>query len=596
MNLYTLLNEFYQDNTTYLTLSFILLFIIFPVELVVISHVTSKIYSSLSRPRGKDGVKRIIFYCLIFVASFLFIEVCSHTRDHIESTLMPRLFMHFRTKILEFSLHSNDQFFEEVPTGELLIRLMRTPYISYQSFNVIFKYLLPTFLMVLISCIYVSVLSPALGLRISLLCFLQLWILCWAVIRCCWWNREEVKTDADFFENTEDVMSHLFVITSSGKIEEELQRLKNSQKLNFKAYQSELRFINATKRSISFSTICIVMYAIGMSMYYHTSRKSHQRGFLSMEKVVALITLFIFLARGVMPTAKRAMESVGYTGGMLDQNRFLMDIIGKMMIRQRELETLHSTSESSGEMSPFFPLGECQGNIVFENVSFSYSNIIILNHFSADFSRSTVIVGASGSGKSSILRLILGFYRPQEGAIFLDDRKINEYPKDFLRHNMALVNQTTGLFNRTVLENIMYENSKYAQEEAMIRLKDFLREHPWIVDEAFSHYFPDKKDETYYRFFRMMAGKNGTNFSGGQRQLILLLRCLFKPNAKIILMDEPTSALDPHSKLIVSKIIQTVFQNRTVICVTHDYNLVPFFPQAFMMKNGTCVPFHENSR
>ncbi|NBV29568.1 ABC transporter ATP-binding protein, partial [bacterium] len=320
--LFTLLQDFFTRHQTLFSTSLFLLFIIFPVELVVISHVTSKIYIalsdiSLSRKRQNHAsLKRLLFYAFLFLFFFALIEVCAHLRDHFDSIIMPNLFQHFRERIIEASITANEQNFEDLPTGELLVRLMRTPYISYQSYNVLFKMVVPVYLMVIVSCIYIIVLCPPLGVRLLILFMVQLWIYLWAVIRSCWWNRREVQSEADFFELVEDTLSHLFVVTSSGKVKEELERLRNSQLMNLKMYQSEMRFINQVKRSVSFSTIVITMYAIGMTLYYFSVEKR-----ISLENVVALITLSIFLCRNIMPMAKRGMESVGYAGGMMDQNR-----------------------------------------------------------------------------------------------------------------------------------------------------------------------------------------------------------------------------------------------------------------------------------
>ena len=212
-----------------------------------------------------------------------------------------------------------------------------------------------------------------------------------------------------------------------------------------------------------------------------------------------------------------------------------------------------------------------EGHILFKNIHFSYDNKKnIYNNFSIEIKPNikTAILGKSGSGKSTLMKLLLGFYSVNKGEILIDNININNYSLDTLRKNISYVNQNTTLFNNSILYNIQYGNN--SSEETIKNLINNLN--IW----SFFKHLDYNLNKT--------VGTNGSNLSGGQKQIILILRALLNNNSKVIIMDEPTSALDSKNKKIFIDILSNI-KNKTIIIVTHDDKLIEYVDKVIYLQN-----------
>ena len=220
------------------------------------------------------------------------------------------------------------------------------------------------------------------------------------------------------------------------------------------------------------------------------------------------------------------------------------------------------------------------GKIEFKNVTFNYKDSTqkALDNvsFTVNPRENIAIIGKNASGKTTIIKLLLGFYKPLEGEILIDGVNINNIKRECLRNKISIVHQNVKLFNRTVLENIAY-GTKYSLSEIREKLKK-LR-----VMEVFKN-LPDGLDT--------QAGKYGDKLSGGQKQIIYMLRCYFRENA-IILLDEPTAAVDQYHKMFVLEMIKELSKKSSCIIVSHDPSIYNsnLFPKKFFIEYGVLKPF-----
>jgi len=221
------------------------------------------------------------------------------------------------------------------------------------------------------------------------------------------------------------------------------------------------------------------------------------------------------------------------------------------------------------------------GKIEFKNVYFKYprSSQLALNNisFKINAGENVAIIGKSASGKTSIIKLLLGFYRPNDGEVLIDGININEFNKDFIRKKISIVHQNVKLFNRSVLHNIAF-GTKYSVSDIKDKLKKLK------VMEVFNN-LPNGLDT--------IAGKYGDNLSGGQKQIVYMLRCYFRENP-IILLDEPTSAVDQYHKKFVLEMIKELSKNSTCIIVSHDPSIYEsdLFPKKFGIDLGILTPYN----
>lgn len=204
---------------------------------------------------------------------------------------------------------------------------------------------------------------------------------------------------------------------------------------------------------------------------------------------------------------------------------------------------------------------EQSGELVFDDVSFSYGERDILSHATLTFSKNrfTAILGPSGTGKTTVLKLIERIYQPASGKILLDGKEINDYKIEDWRKQISYVKQDTPLISGTIRDNILYGvEEEYTDEQIMSTAKE-------IHADEFIRNFPDGLDYE--------VGQFGDKLSGGQRQKLSILRA-FLQKREYILLDEPTASLDAVSTHEVMQSVKQLLGKRTVILVAHDSKLV----------------------
>ena len=192
-----------------------------------------------------------------------------------------------------------------------------------------------------------------------------------------------------------------------------------------------------------------------------------------------------------------------------------------------------------------------------EDVSFSYPNSQekVLENLSLRINAGERVglVGKSGIGKSTIVKLILRNYDPTKGEVTIDGENISSFTLNSLRQSISFVPQDTSLFHRSLYENILYAKPIASREEVIEASK-----------RAYAHDFINQYPQQY----ETKVGERGVKLSGGQRQRIALARAVLK-NAPILVLDEATSALDTESEEIVQKGLQELFEGRTVLAIAH---------------------------
>ena len=210
--------------------------------------------------------------------------------------------------------------------------------------------------------------------------------------------------------------------------------------------------------------------------------------------------------------------------------------------------------------------------IVFKKVNFKYSNSSkkVLSDISLSFKKNKKIalVGPSGSGKSSLLSLMIRLFDNQEGGIYINDQNIKSLQLKNLRDKFSLVTQDTVLFDGSIYENIKY-NSKSSS-------KDILNAVKFACVDEFTTNLPDKLDTN--------IGENGIKLSGGQRQRIAIARAIAQKK-EVILLDEPTSNLDLKTESELLKNLSSI-ENITLIVVAHRLSTIKDFNEIYFLESG----------
>lgn len=222
------------------------------------------------------------------------------------------------------------------------------------------------------------------------------------------------------------------------------------------------------------------------------------------------------------------------------------------------------------------PISSIKGALEFKNVTFSYNQRRpILQYFSLTLmaGKTTAIVGPTGSGKSTLVKLILRLYEVQYGYITLDGIELNKLNLKDLRRAIGLVSQDIFLFHGTVAENIAY-GSFEATNYDIIEAAKIAEAHEFIVQ------LPDG--------YETIVGERGQKLSGGQRQRIAIARAVLK-NPPILILDEATSAVDNETEAAIQRSLERITKNRTTIAIAHRLSTVRNADCIFVMDEGLVV-------
>ena len=216
---------------------------------------------------------------------------------------------------------------------------------------------------------------------------------------------------------------------------------------------------------------------------------------------------------------------------------------------------------------------ELKGRIEYRDVYFgykSYQGVLENISFTVKSGEMIGLVGHSGSGKSTMINLLLRFYDPDSGQILIDGVDLREIPQHYLRSRIGVVLQETFLFSGSIFENVIYSKPDATREE-VIRACKLANAHDFIMK------FPDGYDTR--------IGQNGQTLSGGEKQRIAIARAVIH-DPKILILDEATASLDTESEKLVQEALRRLVQNRTTIAIAHRLSTLKFADRLIVLDHG----------
>jgi ABC-type multidrug transport system fused ATPase/permease subunit len=322
----------------------------------------------------------------------------------------------------------------------------------------------------------------------------------------------------------------------------------------------KLAIKNSVSRAIFISVIMFCMFG-GITFVIWKGTNMVQTGELLMSDFFSFIfyTIFIGISFASIPELFSSIQkTVGGTEKLMD----LIDL---------DTEKVNITSEKGKSH-------ELKGRIEFQNIEFAYPTrpemqVLKGVSFGVEPGQQLALVGSSGSGKSTIVSMVLQFYKPDKGQILIDGKPASEYDLTYLRNHMALVPQEVILFSGTIRENIAYGKPNASMEE----IREAARQANAL---DFIESFPDQ--------FDTLVGDRGIQLSGGQKQRIAIARAVLK-DPVILLLDEATSSLDSQSERIVQDALDKLMAGRTTIVVAHRLSTIRNVDRILVFDHGEIV-------
>ena len=497
----------------------------------------------------KQDVQNFIWLLLAIVILVILIITFSAIRNITQRSLQEKA-----SRDMQYSIYSHLRklgfsYFEKHPVGESL-GLMNTEVASLQN---LYRHLLPwminNFIYSIISIILMVTISWKLSLIIipSLLLYyifgpyLEKKASKYGKLM----SDERVRFNQKLYESMASIHDIRANSAESWDLSGVERRYKQFNQMMIKTYW--FAFWRGTNRRMSYYIGGIAIILVGTQLTL--------TGDMSTGSFVAFL-LYYFQTMHILTSVVTSIT----------EQRVLMDQAEKLY---RFIKTPPEVLEDSNTIKR----NKVYGNIEFQKVSFHYSDgPNVLNDFSLSIKagQKVAIVGASGGGKSTILKLVSRFYDPTEGRILLDNHPIDKWSFQDLRKNLGIVFQETYLFGASVRENILFGRPDASEADIIEAAK-----------ASFAHDFIQELSDGY----NTLLGERGVKLSGGQKQRISIARMFIK-NPPVILLDEATASLDTISEKEVQAALQRLMHGRTTITVAHRLSTIQNYDHIILLSNG----------
>ena len=536
------------EKHKWLMIGYFLLMFMNPIRDVMAPHIVGKLYTGINKN------KPIGLYLGILLAIIIVVQVMAVGSDFIETKLHPMIHKHVREMMMTHIFKTRENHYSDVEVGDVITKIVKLPSILFNFVDTMKWLLIPSGLTLIGSIIYMFFIDWKIALPLFAIIGIFGYMLYNSMYTC---SVPAVKRDETFstlFSNVDDVLRNMITVLSFDKIDHEFERLDGWQK-EYAKYTEET--LNCSLMAKYVVIPLMLAFVVAMSYYCYLQIKAKK-----MESGTFVSLLII---------------SFVITNIMLSVLNSWKDFIMRWGIIEHSLKTFDSCDVVN---QAYDGVARESTGIYFQNVDFTYVSADQQRAVFRDFNlhirpqEVTLIMGEIGSGKSTILTVILKYQVPQSGVIFMNGVAYSTLNNTAVRRRIGYIPQTPVLMNRSIYENIVYglepEPSKETVETLMrdLGLEQFLNKLPQGLNTS--------------------VGVHGSKLSGGQRQITWVLKAILM-NPEIIIMDEPTSAVDEETKGVLHYLLENVMEGKTVIMITHDKYLLKFADRVVTMKSGVIV-------
>ena len=512
-------------------------------------YVLSKVFDGITG----DLTRQIILKSLVVIAGYGLILLCSGISNYIRNIYLVKganeVYVRIQMQVYDHIQSLPIKYFDNMPAGSVVSRIT-------SDVNQIRTFFVSTFVQILIivlKIIFSYIVLFYVDVRFGLF-MLTLFPVMFIVLKI--YNKlsiDSIKGYRRKFSQSNGIINenyqNLEIIKAFNKEKESIEDWNKHNEERYK-YWKKLNLVDSLLLHNITGVFRIVIF-IGIVYYYSYSHFNNVYGI-----TLGMVYLFINYTTDII------YRIADFTMGISNYIRAQGAAINIQEILKLEVEE-DNHNDITGD--------DFRGNIKFEDVYFSYKDdFYVLRDLNLEIKENQTVafVGHTGSGKSTIMNLIVKFYSTTKGNVLINGRNINDYSKEYLREKTAIVLQDSFLFEGTLLENITTSNDEKIAREALSRVGgDFILENRSL----------DSKVEV-----------GGNNFSTGEKQLICLARALAK-DPKILILDESTANIDSETEQNVSRAIEELKQGRTTLIIAHRLSTIKNADMIYVLRKGKVI-------
>ena len=512
-------------------------------------YVLSKVFDGITG----DLTRQIILKSLIVIAGYGLILLCSGISNYIRNIYLVKganeVYVRIQMQVYDHIQSLPIKYFDNMPAGSVVSRIT-------SDVNQIRTFFVSTFVQILIivlKIIFSYIVLFYVDVRFGLF-MLVLFPIMFIVLKI--YNKlsiDSIKGYRRKFSQSNGIINenyqNLEIIKAFNKEKESIEDWNKHNEERYK-YWKKLNLVDSLLLHNITGVFRIVIF-IGIVYYYSYSHFNNVYGI-----TLGMVYLFINYTTDII------YRIADFTMGISNYIRAQGAAINIQEILKLEVEEDNHNDITEDNF---------RGNIKFEDVYFSYKDdFYVLRDLNLEIKENQTVafVGHTGSGKSTIMNLIVKFYSATKGNVLINGRNIKDYSKEYLREKTAIVLQDSFLFEGTLLENITTSNDEKIARESLSRVGgDFILENRSL----------DSKVEV-----------GGNNFSTGEKQLICLARALAK-DPKILILDESTANIDSETEQNVSRAIEELKQGRTTLIIAHRLSTIKNADMIYVLRKGKVI-------
>lgn len=517
--------EFIDQNKKW-KYGYILLSLSFPLGEVALPHFYGRVVEKISETKDLNKLYPVIKGDVwIIVGLWAVDQAMTGILSYLDAEFVPALQSHIRNTLIEHVLDTYREDYQDPQLGDIISKIVKLPAVVRDFSRQMIIHIFPVSLSLLATVGYFFYIDRRLGI-LSLFGAIFFGIMIHTLVKDCLDTSSLDKEFCDYHESIEDTLDNLINVYAAGASVQEMERLKTHQAELDKSYSATIRC--SGKYELLLNTFYFGLLASVNGLALHLYRKK----LLSLQHITSILIIMLYVISSLRNVTKELREIIYNIGTIQHIQKYINELPPK---------------DNSYKLypEPDLKLGSF---VEIENLTFRYPGQS--THCIENFNLSILpnelvcITGKNGAGKSTLIKLIMKYLTFESGDIKINGVSIQNIDTEHLRRKIiAYSPQEPKLFNRSVEENIFHGTGENIDASNL----------PFSTPPQ--------------------LGKGGSKISGGQRQYISLMKCAIK-KCGLVILDEPTSYIDVDTKKDILQLIQRMKNQRTIIIVSHDPDVI----------------------